>query len=370
MFRTANSLLSILLSAGAAYTATRSDLKVGDRTAIVYAPSGYKNPPLVISMHGMGIPAGYNQGMMQFERYADTAKERFITVYPQGVDNRWDLGSNKDIDFILAIVDSMSRRYGIDRNRVYATGFSMGGMMSWYLSCKIPDKIAAIVPGCGYPLGGLSGCSTSRNVPALQIHGTADDFVKYSNLPAFLSTVRTRYGCPSTPVTTRPYPANKPTSKSFKEYWGPCEKNGSRSELGFIHVTGMIHDWATPGKMNANEDPAYKGKPFDIDGTHEAWNWMKNHSLNGATGIAPSPRGPGGPRVVARMVQGGLRLESDAPISEAKIVDLQGNVLASWNADGAASREIRLPGGALARGAYVVELQSESGRGAVGIAIP
>jgi predicted esterase len=325
-----------------AFSATRTDLKVGNRTAIVYNPTGYKNPPLVISMHGMGIGAGWNQGMMLFEKYADTAKDKFITVYPQGENNGWDLGGTKDVNFVLAIIDSMVKRYGVDRNRVYATGFSMGGMMSWYLSCKIPDKIAAIVPGNGFPLGGMSGCSEVRHVPVLHIHGTADDFVKYTDfVNSFNPAQRTRYGCPTTAMRISPYPVNKPSSLSFKETWSPCVKNGLRSEINLIHVTGMIHDWATPGKLNANDDPKYKGKPFDIDGTQEAWNWMKLQSLAGPVGIGERTLLSAPARTLsARFVEGRIRMESSHPLDRLELTDLQGRSILAQEGHAGLSTEI------------------------------
>lgn len=361
----------LLLVAGIATAATRSDLRIGNRTAIVYNPTVYKNPPLVISMHGRGIPASWNQGMMMFEKYADTAQDKFITVYPQGEDNVWDLGGTKDVNFILAIIDSMVRRYGVDRNRVYASGFSMGGMMSWMLSCKIPDKIAAIVPGNGFPLGGMSGCSEVRHVPVLHIHGTADDFVKYTDfVNSFNPSQRTRYGCPTAPVRTSPYPADKPGSLSFKETWAPCVKNGLKSEISLIHVTGMIHDWATPGKANANEDPKYKGKPFDIDGTQEAWNWMKLQSLNGSTGVSDRSAASSRFSLTARFRAGRIELRGDQPILDAKLLDLQGRTVATWSAQGGAGRELTLAAGGVRRGVYLVEAASAQGRTVANLLVP
>ncbi|MCK9181491.1 MAG: carbohydrate binding domain-containing protein [Fibrobacteraceae bacterium] len=298
MWKVVASLILLMILAGGSFAGTQWNLSVGSRTAIVYAPDKRDNPALVISMHGIGIPASWNQSMMKFEVLADTAN--FIVVYPSGENNSWDLGSNKDVNFIVAIIDSMYNRYKIDRNRVYASGFSMGGMMSWYLSCKIPDKIAAIVAGDGYPLSGLSGCSEVRHVPALQIHGTADDFVSYSGfVGSFLPAQISRYGCPTASVKTKPYPVDvdgrnasqlAQTSKSFMDYYGPCEKNGLTSELALISVDGMIHDWATPDKLNASDDVNYKGKPFDVNGTWEAWNWMRTHSLNGTVATIPAHR--------------------------------------------------------------------------------
>jgi poly(3-hydroxybutyrate) depolymerase len=297
MLKVMKYLMLILLLAGSVFAATSWTLKVGSRTAVIYAPDNRSNPALVISMHGIGGGTWWTPGAMKFEALADTAN--FVVAYPAGANSAWDLTGTSDVNFILAIIDSMYNRYQIDRNRVYASGFSMGGMMSWWLSCKIPDKIAAIVPGDGYPLGGMSGCSEVRHVPALQIHGTADDFVSYSGfVGSFLPSQITRYGCPTTAVKTSPYPVEvngrnaaqlAQGSKSFMEYYGPCEKDGLTSELALLSVDGMIHDWATPDKLNTNDDTNYNGKPFDVNGTWEAWNFMKTHSLTGDIVVVVTP---------------------------------------------------------------------------------
>jgi poly(3-hydroxybutyrate) depolymerase len=290
-------VLASLVSGSAMASTTRLDLTIGSRSAIVYAPDKRDNPALVIALHGMGLSAGWAQGAMQFEALADTAN--FVVAYPQSDGNMWDLGGDKDVNFVLAVIDEMATRYKIDRDRVYVTGFSMGGMLSWYLSCKIPDKIAAMVPDDGFPLYGMSGCSEVRHVPALHIHGSADDFVKYTDfVGSFLPAQVSRYGCPTTPVKTKPYPTGvngrnaaqlAQASQSFRDDYGPCEKNGLKSEISFITVTGMIHDWASPNKANANDDVTFKGKPFDINGTWEAWNWLKTHSLKGDVPVETIP---------------------------------------------------------------------------------
>jgi len=285
-----------LLLVGSAFAATSWTLNVGSRVAIIYAPDNLNKPALVIGMHGMYGNPWWSQGAMQYEKIADTAN--FVVAYPGSDGDFWDIDGDKDVNFILAIIDSMSNRYQIDRNRVYASGFSMGGMMSWHLSCKIPDKIAAIVGGDGYPMGGMSGCSEVRHVPALQIHGTSDKFVSYSGfVGSFLPAQISRYGCPTNAVKTSPYPVGingrnasqlAQPSKSFMEYYGPCEKDGLKSELALISVDGMIHDWATPDKANTNDvDPGYLGLPLDVNGTWEAWNWLKTHSLVGDIPVIP-----------------------------------------------------------------------------------
>ncbi len=279
-----------------AFCQTWRDFQVGDltRRALVYVPEGTNQPPLLISLHGMGIGAGWHQGgMMKFEPIAD--REKFVVVYPEAdQDLRWDLGGTHDTDFMLAIIEQMSAEHGIDRSRVYASGFSMGGMFSYTLACKLPEVFAAIAPGNGYPLGGEFGCVNTRHVPIFHMHGTADDFVAYSGIHNFLSSKIEAYGCPTNAVRTEPYPPSNSESQSFKEHWGPCEKEGLQSEIILVSVTGMIHDWATAGKANANEDPAFTGKPFDIDGSEEAWAFLKTHSLDELGGTGGSGTGGSG----------------------------------------------------------------------------
>ena len=292
-----NLMLASVLLPARAFCQTWTDFQVGGltRKALVYVPSGISNPPLLISLHGRGIGASWNQGqMMKFEPIAD--RDKFIVVYPEAdQDLQWDLAGTHDVDFMVAIIDAMSKQYSVDLNRVYASGFSMGGMFSYTLACKIPDKIAAIAPGDGYPLGGEFGCVKTRPVPIFHMHGTADDFVKYSGIHDFLNTKIAEYGCPTAAVRTEPYPASNATSQSFKEYWGPCTNGaGQVSEITLISVTGMIHDWATAGKANANDDPAFKGKPFDIDGSEEAWAFLKTHSLTDSASAGAGQGGGGG----------------------------------------------------------------------------
>jgi predicted esterase len=232
--------------------ATPLDIKVGSLTRHLeyVAPSGLNHPPLVIWMHGMG---GNGNGAAEGTRWDSIAmREKIVVATPSGEGGQWDLGGTKDIDFIMAIIDTMARRYNIDRNRVYASGWSMGGMMSYYLACKVPDKIAAIGPSSGYPMGGESGCNTKRFVPVYHNHGIYDDFVKYSNLHGYLNSKINAYSCPTK--------ADSSTAmKHLMEYWGPCQKDGKTSEI----------------YLESDIKPHYYGWTE----SYKMWNFFKNHDL-------------------------------------------------------------------------------------------
>lgn len=147
------------------------------RTMIVYAPANLpKQSALVIACHGANQDAGYLQGLAKWENVADTAK--FVVVYANGVDKMWDISGSRDLKFMEAIIAEMYSRYGINKNKVYLTGFSMGGMFTYHAANKMADKIAAFAPVSGYPMGGPNAAST-RPVPILHTHGTADDVCTY-----------------------------------------------------------------------------------------------------------------------------------------------------------------------------------------------
>lgn len=263
------SMLGFLMSVVSVFSlnAQTTTLSVGgkSRTMFVYAPTGLaQNRPLVISMHGLNQDINYQKGQAKWEQVADTAK--FVVVYPAGESNSWDINGTKDTDFISAIIDNMVTRYGIDRSRVYVSGFSMGGMMSYHVANKIADKVAAIGPVSGYLFSNIA--ASSRPMPIIHVHGNADDVVRYQptgnqqGVVAMLQKWRTWNGCPSTGTRTTPYPTNKPASKCIREYWGPCNK----SEVELITLDGKGH-W-------------HSNDAAGVVTTYELWRFFRKQSLN------------------------------------------------------------------------------------------
>ena len=162
------------------------------RNYIVYAPSNLGSKrPLLISCHGMNQDANYQKNMLKIETVADTAK--FVTVFPNGIDKGWDISGNRDINFVTALIDAMVSRYDIDPNRVYLSGFSMGGMFTYHAMNRIPNKIAAFAPISGYSLGGTTANASMRPLPIIHTHGTGDDVVTFSGVQGALVPNRPRW---------------------------------------------------------------------------------------------------------------------------------------------------------------------------------
>ncbi|MCQ2219887.1 MAG: hypothetical protein MJZ12_00755 [Prevotella sp.] len=230
-----------------------------ERNMIVYAPKNIeKNRPLLISMHGMNQDAAYQKNQANYEAVADTAK--FVVVYPDGIDRGWDLGSMKDINFITNIIDEMVKRYSIDRNRVYLSGFSMGGMMTYYAMTKIADKIAAFAPVSGYNMGGPNATS-SRPVPIIHVHGTSDDVCSYSPVQSHIDAWVKRNGCSASAREELPKTGPSNTSARIYRYL-----NGEGGvEVAHLKLPGKGH-WHS-------NDPAVAMTNIEI------WNFCKRYSL-------------------------------------------------------------------------------------------
>lgn len=159
------------------------------RSYILYVPSSYTaaNPaPLVFNFHGLTSTAAAQLFYGEFRPIADTAG--FLLVLPQGTvnplgDTYWNAGFGGTVDdlgFTEALLDSISANYTINQEKVYSTGMSNGGYMSYYLACNLSDRFAAIASVTGAMTKGLpTTCNPQHPTPVMEIHGDADSTVPY-----------------------------------------------------------------------------------------------------------------------------------------------------------------------------------------------
>ena len=158
-----------------------------DRTYRAHRPANeIARPGLVIVLHG-SFGGGFQiESDSGFDAQAD--RLGWIAVYPDGVADGWDaFGSTDkwgkhpgadDVAFVSALIDHFEASDGVDPDRVYVTGLSRGGMMTYRLGCELSGRIAAIAPVSGN-MATASGsadvpCSLQRPVSVMAIHGTAD----------------------------------------------------------------------------------------------------------------------------------------------------------------------------------------------------
>jgi poly(3-hydroxybutyrate) depolymerase len=107
-------------------------------------------------------------------RCANPAGGKGTTIFcaPQGINSGWGQGS-KDLEFFRYMINKFENELCIDMSRIFSSGFSMGGSMSYALACAMPDTMRAIAMHSG---GAMSGCDGSHRgpVPIFITHGTDD----------------------------------------------------------------------------------------------------------------------------------------------------------------------------------------------------
>ena len=262
---------------------TWEEVKVGasTRKTLTYVPKNVeKSPALVISLHGLNQNPEYQMNQTAWNDLANS--EHFIVTYPQGNGNAWDISGNGDIQFIQAVMDDMVLKHNVDKNRIYVSGFSMGGMMTYHCMSKLADKVAAFGPVSGIPVD-YRNPSATRKVPIMHIHGTGDDVVKwggdpnhvaggYGRIDEYVKKWAAFDGCDvDNPKVVRPYPANNTGTNATRTIYSNVNDN---VEVNLIAIDGKGH-W-------------HSNEANGVHSTKELWNFFKRYKLNQSSSPDPN----------------------------------------------------------------------------------
>lgn len=254
----------------------------------LYVPAIYDPAtpvPLVFNLHGYGSNMQQQEFYGDFKPIADTAN--FIIVHANGLldgtgTRFWNtFGSSATVDdlgFLVALLDEISADYAIDQDRVYSTGMSNGGFMSYDLACFRSERFAAIASVTGTMIAPrLANCACTHPMPVMQIHGTADATVPYAGGGGFVGVEslvdywRDFNDCSPTPTIT-PVPNTSTTDGCTVEHYvyGGGDA-GSTVEL--FKVLGGGHTW--PGAV-FNTGVTNQ----DINASVEIWRFFSRYRLS------------------------------------------------------------------------------------------
>jgi polyhydroxybutyrate depolymerase len=293
-----------LVLAGIAQTTLSGSIKHNGitRTYRIYIPAVY-NPathvPLLFNLHGYGSNNIEQEFYADFRPVADTAG--FIIVHPNGtLDgqnirfwNAFGASTVDDIGFISALIDTLSADYSIDPNRIYSTGMSNGGFMSYELACALSNRIAAVASVTGsMTYAQLNLCNALHPVPVMEIHGTTDGTVPYTGSLLFIpvDTLVDYWAlfnnCTLIPAITRIPDINSTDGCTAEHYVFDNGDLGSKVEL--YKIIGGGHTWpGAPVAIGVTNG--------DFSASVEIWRFLSRYDLVGLTttradiGIAQVP---------------------------------------------------------------------------------
>jgi predicted peptidase len=107
----------------------------------------------------------------------------FILLSPQSpVNTRWSP------DLLAGLTEYISKSFSVDRDRVYLTGYSMGGNGTWATAASDPGRFAAIAPLCGG--GNPERAQQLKNLPIWAFHGDKDNVVPIAASQTMVDAVR------------------------------------------------------------------------------------------------------------------------------------------------------------------------------------
>lgn len=258
------------------------------RSYLLYVPRGLEATtavPLVLSLHGYASwPASFAQ-VTGWGALAD--KHGFVVAYPAatGLPKRWHTdiaaaGEVDDLAFLSAVIEDVADKQALDRRRIYLSGLSNGAGMVNAMARLRPAGIAAMGTVAGAYVAPQGEPETSRPLPVIAFHGTADPLVPFGGgavnerqgwvFPAvetWAAEWAQRNGCTAPPVTSA-------VSEHVSETrYGSCAAD---NEVVLYTITGGGHSW--PGgrdPLRLTIDPLLDA----INASAVMWEFFERHPL-------------------------------------------------------------------------------------------
>lgn len=274
-----------------------------ERTYLLHIPPMFtlkKKSPLVIALHGGG---GTGKGMIRLTRGGLNTlsnAEGFFVVYPDGIRRHWNDGRNtiyyshrkniNDVKFISKLIDRLVAQFNLDRNRIYVTGISNGGLMSYRLACELTDRLAAIAAvGISLSENLYLSCKPSRPISVLIIAGMSDPLVpwnggiihfrafKFGKVISVPETARfwaSQNGC-TLEENIKYLPDTDPYdgTRVWKQEYSGCR---GKTEVILYGIENGGHTW--PGGLQYFPESVIGKTSHDIDANKIIINFFKRHS--------------------------------------------------------------------------------------------
>lgn len=140
-------------------------------------PEGYTGAeavPLVMALHyGGTVTPFFGRGVLAGLIEPALRDLGAIIVAPDASSGTW--ASEAGEASVLHLMDEIEAEYNIDPARTLLTGYSMGGMGSWYIGGRNQERFTAVLPIAGRP----QADSTEMDwlIPLYVIHSRDDELI-------------------------------------------------------------------------------------------------------------------------------------------------------------------------------------------------
>lgn len=254
------------------------------RSYQIYNPvPNQKKLAVVIALHGGG-----GNATQMIKRFQDQAQEHsFLLVAPQGVgpsDKKGVWNSTgccgeatqqqvNDIEFIKQLIIDLQQYYSIDKKRIYVTGFSNGGMLTYQLANKLSQQLAAVAVVSGAMFNDQPTSLDAVPVPMMIIHGERDPVVPVQGGISSIGFVARAQHAPFQPLsdTLNYWKLTNQCKSIFKQkinlYLSVETGQDCKAPLIFYDLLEGKHVW--PTSSNRYERLA---------ASEQIWNFFKTYS--------------------------------------------------------------------------------------------
>lgn len=257
----------------------------------VHVPTGYQASvpaPVLFCFHGY-LDNAVNFCVTTAGMPAKSDQAGFVLVMPNGYKNSWNGGTCcgdasqmklDDVAFVRAIVNELDQHLNIDHRRIYATGMSNGGYLSYRLACEAADLVAAVAPASG-ALGtnadtpdvgaprnsDFARCTPDAPVSLLELHGSDDPLNWYSVfVPPSLQRMAEVNGCDNATVpTSEPVSGGDTTCSSYQNCDGVT--------VTACVVSGGSHCWFGASGCDASS----RGGSDTLVNTDAVWSFVSKY---------------------------------------------------------------------------------------------
>ncbi|TDE11352.1 cellulase family glycosylhydrolase [Dyadobacter psychrotolerans] len=277
--------LCLLMLSAKAYDGSVTIISGGKNRSFIFHSPGTtvgQNLPVLFVFHGDN---GSGQGIRDYTGFnAVSDANNFIAVYPNADDvGGWHraIDQLKDVQFTSEMIDYFCSTYHIDASKVYATGHSAGGFMTYNLAVNLPGKVAAFAPVAANMYannGNYSYFSSTafKPVAICHIHGDADPTVAYpdpDHTPGAWNewplTHFSHYSCGKDT-----YEESVPITDNVSKLLF-CKPNpGVTREISMIRIAGGGHGWPPVSQINLAQT---------------IWDFVKTYSIAGAPSCNTTP---------------------------------------------------------------------------------